>query len=709
MRRMVASAAILTALLITVLAVPPSRAAGNTYYVATSGSDSNPGSTDRPWRTIQKAATVMVAGDTCLVQAGNYAERVLVARSGSFGAPITYRAEGTVTMRGFTVLANYVTVAGFDISDTADNWREGIGVFVQGSNCVIEGNYIHYCTWGGISLYVTPADGTGTSNCVVRNNRLYKNSQVGIDVNGRNHLVEGNEIWGTIQYHPQMATPPSWVDADGIRFFGTGHTIRRNHIHDIKYGDVGNVNPHIDCFQTWGPAYDIVFEQNVCRNCQAQARNEEGEGFMIEEANAPVRNIIIRNNVVEAIKDINALGCENLTIVNNTFTSDLNVTISYPFGVGLSGSPYAVVKNNVFYDVGGGRIPYVLADSASTSGLDVGYNCIYMSDGRAPAGSPWPSDLWGVNPLLVNPAVNDDHLQSGSPCIDMGLALSAVANDLDGASRPQGSALDIGAYEYLGGVQPTATPSANSTPTPTNTIIPTRSPTATAIRTATQTAVPTPTNTMIPTNLPTATATRTATQTAVPTASRVETTVTFRQGDAGYGGAQDAWISADAPTANYDAQDMLRVGYRQKYASLLRFDLSSIPAGSTVLAATLRVWAAGWSGSNQSIGAYAVLRDATYSQVTWSQASAGNPWGLRGCNDVVTDRRAIAASTVTTAGIRKWYAFDLGSLVQAWVSGGLANDGVLLRQSVSSDRSMLFASAEYSTVTNRPQLVVTYR
>lgn len=37
------------------------------YYVSVKGSDSNDGSESMPFRTIQKAADVMVAGETCYI------------------------------------------------------------------------------------------------------------------------------------------------------------------------------------------------------------------------------------------------------------------------------------------------------------------------------------------------------------------------------------------------------------------------------------------------------------------------------------------------------------------------------------------------------------------------------------------------------------------------------------------------------------------
>ncbi len=52
-----------------------------TYYVSTSGSDSNPGTQSQPWKTIQKAANTVAAGDTVTVDAGTYNERINVSRS----------------------------------------------------------------------------------------------------------------------------------------------------------------------------------------------------------------------------------------------------------------------------------------------------------------------------------------------------------------------------------------------------------------------------------------------------------------------------------------------------------------------------------------------------------------------------------------------------------------------------------------------------
>jgi hypothetical protein len=58
------------------------------------------------------------------------------------------------------------------------------------------------------------------------------------------------------------------------------------------------------------------------------------------------------------------------------------------------------------------------------------------------------------DPLLRDEAAGDLSLLTGSPCIDTGIA-TVVPDDVVGTARPQGSAYDIGAFEYIGvgGVQ----------------------------------------------------------------------------------------------------------------------------------------------------------------------------------------------------------------------------------------------------------------
>ncbi len=66
---------------------------GATYYVATKGSDANPGTLEKSFRTIQKAADVSKAGDTCFIRGGRYHETVKIkSLNGIKGNPISFEA-----------------------------------------------------------------------------------------------------------------------------------------------------------------------------------------------------------------------------------------------------------------------------------------------------------------------------------------------------------------------------------------------------------------------------------------------------------------------------------------------------------------------------------------------------------------------------------------------------------------------------------------
>src|SRR5215831_14727389 len=69
-----------------------------TYYVATTGSDSNPGTVAAPFKTIAKASQALASGDTLYIRAGTYPESMtnhsngFVFRSGTAGAYTRYAA-----------------------------------------------------------------------------------------------------------------------------------------------------------------------------------------------------------------------------------------------------------------------------------------------------------------------------------------------------------------------------------------------------------------------------------------------------------------------------------------------------------------------------------------------------------------------------------------------------------------------------------------
>ena len=56
---------------------------GTTYYVATNGNDQNPGTQQKPFRTLKKSASMAKAGATIYMRGGTYKEAVIIATSTS--------------------------------------------------------------------------------------------------------------------------------------------------------------------------------------------------------------------------------------------------------------------------------------------------------------------------------------------------------------------------------------------------------------------------------------------------------------------------------------------------------------------------------------------------------------------------------------------------------------------------------------------------
>lgn len=65
-------------------------------------------------------------------------------------------------------------------------------------------------------------------------------------------------------------------------------------------------------------------------------------------------------------------------------------------------------------------------------------------------GSILQNNLTDTDPKFTDPAAADFRLLNGSPAIDAGISSDIVASDFQGTKRPQGTALDIGAFEIAG-------------------------------------------------------------------------------------------------------------------------------------------------------------------------------------------------------------------------------------------------------------------
>ena len=102
--------------------------AQNNYYVATTGSNTNNGSFNSPWKTIQYGVNQLVPGSVLTVKTGTYNEAVSFPLSGSSSSGyITLTAQTGVIINGTGVgevgirisSKNYIKVIGFEIQNFA--------------------------------------------------------------------------------------------------------------------------------------------------------------------------------------------------------------------------------------------------------------------------------------------------------------------------------------------------------------------------------------------------------------------------------------------------------------------------------------------------------------------------------------------------------------------------------------------------------------
>jgi hypothetical protein len=432
-----------------------------TFYVSPTGSDSASGSSAAPWRTIQKAADTLLAGQTAIVSASNYGERVSISRSGTTSSPITLQvASGAdAKLLGFDVTGNNWVLDGFDIS-TQTNGSEGYGIHIDGSasSDTIQNSYIHELCHEGIFME------SGVSHISVLNNRFWRCEMSGVQADGMYDLIEGNEVWDTQQYAMNaggiysVCTIAGGADADAFRFFGQHSVFRSNYAHDIYHDMPGdphptNPNPHTDCFQTWGNSAmtvsDILFDRNLCRwpgTNQFQLANINSTTLANIGVNeGAVTNLTFQNNILSNSGqgiDIES-GVGPVNAYNNTF-----VHIAQE-GLVCNGARTSAdqIMNNIFYDVGDGGDSYTSGCQNST----FNNNDFYMPGGASVGTYPSVEPYLSLAPMFVNygdstGAGGDFHLQSGSPLKGAGTTISTVTNDYYGTSRV-GAAYSVGAAQ----------------------------------------------------------------------------------------------------------------------------------------------------------------------------------------------------------------------------------------------------------------------
>jgi parallel beta-helix repeat protein len=420
---------------------------GTVYYVAPTGSDSNQGTEDQPWRTIQKAADTLVSGDTVYIKAGTYQERVEPQNSGSAdNCYIVYAAYpgSTVTIDGASIIVPewgglfditnkaYIRVSGLRIMNAGPN-PHNPGILVDSSShIIIESNYVYNTNDSGIGVWTS-------DNVIIDHNEVE-----GACASGWNESISvgGTDVFEVKNNHVHHSAG-LLREKEGIcaKDGSSNGKVFRNLVHHTTA-----VGFYVDASDKH--TYNIEVFENVAHDI---AEN----GFALaSEVGGLLENVKVYNNIAynNGWVGLHVTACcttthpiSNVQIVNNTFYNNGRD----PWGGGiLLENPQAqnvVIRNNICSQNLTFQIAVGLDVPAGNFTVD--HNLI---DGyRGGEGEIYGDDYVEGNPMFENPAGGDFHLRQDSPAIDKGSPADAPATDFDGDSRPYGVGYDIGADEYI--------------------------------------------------------------------------------------------------------------------------------------------------------------------------------------------------------------------------------------------------------------------
>ena len=153
----------------------------------------------------------------------------------------------------------------------------------------------------------------------------------------------------------------------------------------------------------------------------------------------------------------------------------------------------------------------------------------------------------------------------------------------------------------------------------------------------------------------------------------------------------DAYTNSAAPSTNYGANTLLDVDGATE-TTFIEFNLSSVPNGSIVKKATLKVYV----NSVTKAGSFNV----DFVNGTWSE-------------NTITSNLAPAIGTtivsnvpITTASKNQFILADITPAVTAWLSGSEPNDGLALVANGTFTAS--FDSKENTTTSHPPELDIVF-
>ncbi len=429
----------------------------NNYYVAKNGNNSNTGSLNSPWKTIQYGVNQLSAGDILHIKAGTYEEKLDIDVSGSSSAYITIRNyqndnvildainSGNDSSIIWTDNA-YLRIQGLHITNNIGNFREGITLQGAAHHIEILNNKI-----SNIKFSADPnATITNNTNAVPLN--VYADSATD---SIHTILIKGNEVFNNqTGYSENIAAGgnfSTFIIEDnivhdntniGIDIGGNYKTVSIPHLDQGRYGVIRN-NLVYNCnapYSTAAGIYidggrDIIVENNICHH------NGYGGEIGCEEngstSNVTFRNNIFYNNFYTGMHiggyDPGTTGVVlNSNVYNNTFYQN-DVGNNFSGEIALTKLENCRIENNIFYI---SNQNLFINTSRTQTNLILDYNLVYANAGSnateadvngstSSLADYYNSTGYGVhskfeNPMFAHANSNNYHINTNSPAIDAG-------------------------------------------------------------------------------------------------------------------------------------------------------------------------------------------------------------------------------------------------------------------------------------------------
>lgn len=421
-------------------------ASATNYYVAknhASANDSNPGTLNSPWKTIQHAAEILQPGDTVFIRTGVYSEQVNTTPSGNaVNGSIVFTAfpgekpaiDGNIVSSGrtgFGITHSYIKLIGLEIR----NWETGIWMEI-GGNIELADCEVHHCMFG-----IGAAN--GAHDFVLTRVEMHHFDLYGFDASPSGGADCYNGTLNDCISHTARARQQN---VDGFALgHGTQHDFVFNHCitYDVFDGfDISSGNTTLNqclAYNCWNGNYKLWQDNVKLINCighccpgsnvELDWDEQPGTTWLI---NCTFYNAGTFTIWVENAKD-------RLRMYNCILAGGDNIGLAFEqMGVGNYKGDYNIFHNDNPY-----RAVAVAYTDEFT--LDQVKNGAWTSYSGQDAHSI--VDNVDVN-LFVDPANSNLHLIESSPAVDRARGDLAPPIDFDRNPRPIGNGFDIGAYEY---------------------------------------------------------------------------------------------------------------------------------------------------------------------------------------------------------------------------------------------------------------------